>query len=321
MALSLKAAVAASSQALGEPSEIVGGESATAPRFELFHAANSICSQKVRTVLAHKRIPYVSHQMNIFTGETYLPDHVRLRMLGCGALGLPLVSGHSGSTSVAGGGCDPAVVPTLVDWETGRVLVDSRRICDMLDQVGDPAERLRPPGLDAGIDSELAVIDDLPNYQMLAGRPPGEDRRPAHRRGSNGVDFARQKVKRCDDYLARSEGDETLTLAYRAKRAKELDAAERLFSPTAMRDAYAHVGAACRALDETLSARRTRWLFSDRPSMADLFWGLELIRIKNMAAASIWEDAGLHGVQAFLEQAEQLPSIRAAVLDWPGAIY
>ena len=321
MAMSLKAAVAAASEILDQPSEIVGRDGGSEPRFDLFHGANSICSQKVRTVLAHKRIGYVSHQMNIFTGETYLPDHVRLRMLGCRALGLPLVSGHSGSTSVAGGGCDPAVVPTLIDWQTGRVMVDSRRICDALDRLGDPAEALRPPELNVRIDAELAVIDDLPNYQMLAGLPPGEDRRPAHRRGSNGIDFALQKVKRCETYLAEWQDDETLTLAYGAKRAKEHDAAERLFSPTAMQDAYARMGEACRALDRTLSGRRTAWLFSDQPTMADLFWGLELIRIKNMSAAAIWEDAGLHGVQSFLDQAERLPAIRSAVLDWSGALY
>jgi 2,5-dichlorohydroquinone reductive dechlorinase len=33
----------------------------TTPRFELFRAANSICSQKVRAVLAHHAMPYVEH--------------------------------------------------------------------------------------------------------------------------------------------------------------------------------------------------------------------------------------------------------------------
>lgn len=36
-----------------------------APRFERFHAGLSICSQKVRAVLAEKVIPYVSHEMVI----------------------------------------------------------------------------------------------------------------------------------------------------------------------------------------------------------------------------------------------------------------
>ena len=320
MGASLTDAVAAAAGALARPAEIVGDDGDT-PRFTLFHAANSICSQKVRTVLAHRRIGYVSCQMNIFTGETYQPDHVRLRMLGCGELGLPLVSGHSGSTSVAAGGCDPAVVPTLIDWRTGRVMVDSRRICRALDELGDASERLRPPGLEAEVDAELAVVDDLPNYQVLAGLPPGEDRRPPHRRGSNGIDFALEKVKRCDRYLAEYQGDETLTQAYEAKRAKERDAAERLFSPEAMRLTYARMGEACRALEDRLAARRTTWLLADRPTMADLFWGLELTRIKNMSAAAIWEDAGLHRVEQFLAETEQLESIRTAVIDWLGALF
>ena len=165
------------------------------------------------------------------------------------------------------------------------------------------------------------MVDDLPNYQVLAGLPPGEDRRPAHRRGSNGIDFALEKVRRCDRYLAEWQDDETLTLAYAAKRAKERQAAEQLFTPAAMRLTYARMGEACRALEDRLAARDTRWLFADRPTLADLFWGLELIRIRNMSAATIWEDAGLHHVERFLADTEQLEAIRTAVIDWPGALF
>ena len=52
------------------------------PRFALYHAANSICSQKVRVVLAQLQLSYSSHALNIFAGETYLPSYVRLRLLG-----------------------------------------------------------------------------------------------------------------------------------------------------------------------------------------------------------------------------------------------
>ena len=39
----------------------------------LYHAQNSICSQKVRAVLAATSQPYTSHLLNIFKGETYDP--------------------------------------------------------------------------------------------------------------------------------------------------------------------------------------------------------------------------------------------------------
>ena len=42
---------------------IVGAGADATPRFELFHAGLSMCSQKVRAVLAEKAIPYTSHEL------------------------------------------------------------------------------------------------------------------------------------------------------------------------------------------------------------------------------------------------------------------
>ena len=143
----LESLVADAAAALGDGARHVGLESDVAPRFELFNGPNSICSQKVRAVLAHHQIPYRSHSMNMFIGQTYLPQYVRLRMAGCDALGGPLMTVHTGSTSVAHGGCDPAVVPTLVDRETSQVIVDSKRICFYLDAMVDATAQLRPAAL------------------------------------------------------------------------------------------------------------------------------------------------------------------------------
>src|SRR5689334_1021897 len=47
--------------AMADPDRtIIVGDSAT-PRFELFHAASSLCSQKARTVLHEKQLPYRSN--------------------------------------------------------------------------------------------------------------------------------------------------------------------------------------------------------------------------------------------------------------------
>ena len=115
-------------------------------------------------------MPYLSHDLNMFVGQTYLPGYVRLRMLGCEHHGGTLVSHHSGSTSAAAHGSDGAVVPTLVDWGTGEVVVDSHRICLHLDGQMAEAKRLRPAPLAASIEEDLDLIDHMPNYQMLMGR-------------------------------------------------------------------------------------------------------------------------------------------------------
>ena len=190
MTEALVSIVERASQALGGGD---GGAGDERPRFELFHAANSICSQKVRTVLAQHGLSYASHMVNLFQGQTYLPDYVRLRMVGCETLGGALVAHHSGSTATSAGGCDGAVVPTLVDWRSDEVMVDSKRICLHLDAQVAEADRLRPADLAATIDDELAVVDNLPNYQMLMGRTPSASEAEATKGGVGGA-FSQRKV-------------------------------------------------------------------------------------------------------------------------------
>ena len=297
------------------------GASEPPPRFELFHAPNSICSQKVRTVLAYHRIPHAAHTVNIFAGQTYLPSYVRLRLLGCARSAMPLAATHSGSTSASQGGCDAAVVPTLVDWTAGEVVVDSKRICLYLDTAHGGPDTLMPPALADVIERELSVVDNLPNYQMLMGKPPQADDGAPARGGGNGPGFSLKKVERCDGYLAQFADDEDLVQAYTAKRAKEMDAANRLFSPDAMRSAYLAAETECRNLDDKLGASGTPWLFGQAATMADLFWMVELLRMKNMGAAGFWEAGRLPRVARFVSDAEGLPAIRTAILDWPGALF
>ena len=318
---SLESLVAEACTTLGVPARHIGPETDASPRFELFNGPNSICSQKVRAVLAQHQIPYLSHSMNMFIGQTYLPQYVRLRMCGCVALGGPLMTVHSGSTSVSNGGCDPAVVPTLVDWQTRQVIVDSKRICLYLDSLVEPTAQMCPAELTDRIDAQLDVIDNLPNYQMLSGKPPGEDTRPASQHGKTGVEFALGKVARCDHYLAQCADDPTLVRAYSAKRAKEASAAEQLFCADAMRAAYDKAESACADLEQLLQGRSTAWLLDERFTMADLYWAIELLRMQNMGAQGFWVDGKRPAVAAFAERAATLSALRSAILDWPGATF
>ena len=288
------------------------------PCFELFHAANSICSHKVRAVLAHHDVPWAGHSLDIFKGETYLPGYVRLRMLGCAHYGGALVAWHSGSTATSAGGCDGAVVPTLVDWESSSVIVDSMRICRHLDDKIGFEQRLRPPALSGAIDAELGIVDNLPNYQMLMGRNSGEGKAGATRSGIGSI-LSERKVAWCDLYLAAYPDDAPLVAAYTAKRAKELSAVDELFSAEAMRNAYARAKRALIDLDDRLHDRSSVWLFGERVTMADLFWGIELLRMDNVGAAHLWN--ALPHVARYAEATWNLPAIRSAIIDWPDATF
>ena len=145
---------AAARAAVLDPNRItvVGGN--PNPRFELFHAASSLCSQKVRTVLNEKALPYRSNDMRILgsmepsglvPAEHYSPAYIRLRLIAARELGANFVSGYSGRTSVETEGFDPCVVPLLVDYQEGRVIADSQRICCYLDAVGRrPVQLIQP---------------------------------------------------------------------------------------------------------------------------------------------------------------------------------
>jgi 2,5-dichlorohydroquinone reductive dechlorinase len=307
------------SAALGKEEIIGRAPPGEMPRFALYHAANSICSQKVRVALAELQFSYSSHALNIFAGQTYLPSYVRLRLIGCERGGLPLVVTHTGSTSTSAGGCDPAVVPTLVDRHRDEVIVDSVRICLYLDSLAPDSRRLRPRSMEMAIDAELDIVDNLPNYQMLVGRPIGKDVRPQKLRENDGVSFSMSKVRRCDQYLAEFADDQALVRAYQAKRSKELSAAERLFSEAAMENAYSQASAACAALNSRLERSHSTWLTGSSASLADLFWAVELLRMKNLGAAHIWEQDRLPALQRYVAAAESLESVCSAVLKWPGA--
>lgn len=316
---SVRALVKSIAANLGTDGELVGGTSGNDVEFSLFNGPNSICSQKARAILAYHGVPYTSHSMNMFVGQTYMPDYVRLRMIGCRSAGLPLVSRHSGSGSVKRSGCDPAVVPTLVDWRTDSVVVDSLHICQFIDALFPDEERLIPRHLAGQIERELEIVDQLPNYQMLMGLPPGEDTRPAARRGDDGTAFAMSKVKRCDTALAEHEEDPELVEAYSAKREKEYMAATHHLAPEGMRAAYDTAQREIDELDGRLSQSQERFLFGSDPTMADIFWGIELLRMENLGAVGLWRDGSHERVEAYLGTIRTLPALRLSVTDWPGS--
>jgi 2,5-dichlorohydroquinone reductive dechlorinase len=230
------------------------------------------------------------------------------------------VSHHSGSTSAAAGGCDGVVVPTLIDWQTGEVIVDSKRICLHLDAQMPEAARLRPRSLADAIDAELSIVDNLPNYQMLMGRRPSASEDAATKSGTGGS-FSQRKVAWCDHYLQEHTDEAALVQAYTAKRAKELSAATELFTPEAMQAAYDRAAAALKEFERKLEQGNGRWLFGETVTMADLFWSIELLRMKNTGVATYWEEGRLPHVEQFAAAGEALRAVRAAVIDWPGAVF
>ena len=305
---------------LDRTTKLVGCSELLPPRYTLFHAANSICSQKVRAVLAHHRCEYLSHEMSIVAGHTYLPSYVRLRLIGCASAELPLVTTHRGSTAASKFGCDPAVVPTLVDLLAGEVVVDSKVICRRIDADFPEKQRLWPTALADAIDAEIDIVDALPNYQMLVGGLGDDDCRPAGLRAQDGATFSMAKVARCDAQIATHSGVPDLIAAFGAKRAKELHAAQTLFSLDNVRQAHDTVRRACETLDDRLRVA-VPWLFGSCPTMADLFWVIALLRMENLGADGFWAGGRLPRVEELLRKGRRLFAVRIAVVEYPGAYW
>ncbi|MBT7954054.1 MAG: glutathione S-transferase family protein [Rhodospirillaceae bacterium] len=73
---------------------------------ELYQFGNSVCVQKVRITLAEKGLDYKTHEVNLFTGEQYDPEYLKLNPKG--------------------------VVPTLM--ADGQPVNESTLICEFLDE-------------------------------------------------------------------------------------------------------------------------------------------------------------------------------------------
>lgn len=289
----------------------VGTRGVGARHLELFHAAVSPCSQKVRAVLAALDLPHEAVSMGLFQGDSYLPPYVRLRLFACDALGLPLQASHTGSAGVQQCGADAAVVPTLIDWEAERVLVDSRRICVYLDDLcGSP---LRPAGLRATVDEQLLRVDALPNYPIFVSH--GLRRAGAASPFRSGADVAMAKVARCDRYIAECAPDDPVVRGYAAKRAKEWSAARGLFSAAAIQQAQARLDASLDGLEADLRGRSTAWLLADSLTLADLVWGVELVRLHGLDPALLGAEGLRPNVAAYHQRLAQWPAIRSAVAD------
>lgn len=99
------------------------GDGPAGPGLTLYHAEHSTCSQKVRLVLAEKRLDWNSRLVDLATNEHLTPGYLAINPNG--------------------------VVPTLV--HDGEVVTDSSVICEYLDEVfaapplmpGDPLARAR----------------------------------------------------------------------------------------------------------------------------------------------------------------------------------
>jgi glutathione S-transferase len=287
------------------------------PRFELFHAASSLCSQKVRTVLNEKALSYRSNEMIILSSmgtdglimaEHYSPAYIRLRLIAARELGREYVSGYSGRTSVETEGFDPCVVPLLVDYQAGRVIADSKRICLYLDAVSSQPIQLVPddPEERAEVMRQVSIVDEIPNGTLLYGFHPDSDLRP-HLLKSTMETVYDYKVMALESLIAANAGEPELVAAYRAKIVKESGGKNVCRDPQFQRAARTHVRGLLTDLERDLAAKSFSRPNRNSFSLADVLWGVNLVRLNYLGLSSMWDE--LPHVKAYFNALIRRPSL------------
>ncbi len=314
------AALAAANKVLnnGFRNKVVNGVKNADPRFELYHAGTSLCSYKVRVVLAEKNISYVSHDMmlpgvGLGVPENYHPSYLRLRMLG--AANDQLVSGYTGGSSVSTEGFDPCVVPTLVDKQVQKVIVDSSAICYYIDSTVENT-RLIPPDMAADIKTQTDIVDRTPHVALFYGATPNKDHRPELIKFvTKGIHL--KKVKFLERMMASVQNEPALVAAYKAKIAKEKGGGQFVKNDTCMETALQIMVADIEQLEQGLTASNGAWLCGEQYTLADIMWTISLYRMRWLGLESLWTEGRRPQVGKYTQRAYKRPSFKAAVLDWP----
>lgn len=292
-------------------------------RFVLFHAAMSFCSQKVRATLLQRGVAYESNEMsilasrdrdgNLVAAENYGAEYVRLRRSGKLIEVGGLAESYSGMSSVSLCGLDACAVPTLVDLETGEVIVDSLRICVHIDSVVGGSEPLIPSADQdrQRVFRQLEAVDATPHPGLLYGFHPYGDRRPQVLRDAMKTVYD-EKLETLAALTARHSADLGVVEAYHAKISKE-SAGRAVQHDAVFQEA---IRKATRELlvqlNLDLQKTTTDWLCSNSLSLADIFWAVSLIRLRYLGLAVLWDDLPL--VEAYYRMVTSLQSVREEVI-------
>ncbi|MEO0367187.1 MAG: glutathione S-transferase family protein [Pseudomonadota bacterium] len=303
--------------------KLVGEAAGGKPRFELYHSGPSLCSHKCRTTLAEKGIPYMSHDMSIMpvgkaVPQNYRPSYVRMRLLA--ASNHNFASSYNGESSVTNQGLDPCVVPTLLDHQEHRVVVDSQQICEYLDANAGELNSLVPENQRDAIMAQIALVDQAPHVAFLYGQHPEEDNRPEGvRKNLTGVHAKKNRVLAAILKLPEVANDPVLKAAYESKIAKEDAAAAFTCDEESMRETYRMMATHVDTLEAALESHSGQFVLGDEYTMADMMWVISLYRLKWGGLARLWEDQDRPKLQQYLQREFERPSFRSAIVDWPGA--
>lgn len=241
---------------------------------ELYSASESLCSQKVKLVLAEKNLEWKSHLLNLLTFENLQPNYIQLNPKG--------------------------VVPTLI--HDGRVVTDSAMIVQYLDEQF-PHPKLTPaePTLQENMKGWIELQNQFPMRELMYG----------NFRGIEGIVLRRsvQIKQRLLPQLMQAHPE--LHAQYEAKlkdvrqwnstiqNRKEIASINRTIEPMLTR------------LETQLT--QTEWLCGVTYSLADVMWTAVLNRLEKLKFGYLWADNTCPALSAYLDRLKARPTFKAAI--------
>ena len=299
------------------------------PRFELLHTALSICSQKVRTVLAEKGVPYSSREMitptmagiggNKSIADNYRPGFVRLRIHAGGKKRMDrLNESHTLRTSAHLEGFDACVVPLLIDRKNHRAIVDSYEICAYIDRVLPDINPLVPDGRDKAqqVMDQVRVVDEIPNPGQLYAFHEDDPRPDFLKKAMNGIyerkcNMLRQMIKENID-------DKVLVKAYQAKLNREAGGGKVQRDPIFLAGIKREFEEIIGKLNTQLEHVKGPWVCGADFTLADAVWGVNLFRMHWLGHAYLWDDYPM--VREYAYRTYRRPSIWEDTINWPAPV-
>jgi glutathione S-transferase len=241
---------------------------------ELYDSCGSLCSQKVKLVLAEKNLKWKNHSLNLLTCENLQPSYIRLNPKG--------------------------VVPTLI--HDGKVITDSVVIIRYLDEqfphpLLTPAESLLQEKMSGWIDLQ----NQFPMRELMYG----------NYRGIEGA-VLRRSVQIKQKLLPKLiQENPELKEQYEAKLNDVRQWNVSIQDVNEIANINGRIEPILAQLEEQLS--QTDWLCDTTYSLADVVWTAVLNRLDELKFSYLWAENTRPALKAYFNRIKARPSFKIAI--------
>ncbi|NJK58573.1 MAG: glutathione S-transferase family protein [Pleurocapsa sp. SU_5_0] len=241
---------------------------------ELYNAFDSLCSQKVKLVLAEKNLEWKNHSLNLLTFENLQPSYIRLNPKG--------------------------VVPTLI--HDGKVITDSAVIVRYLDkQFPHPLLTPTEPLLQEKMKSWINLQNQFPMRELMYGNYQGIEGAVLRRSVQIKQKLLPQLMQANPELKEQYEAkfNDVRQWNFSIQDANEIATINAKIEPMLAQ------------LEEQLS--QTDWLCGATYSLADAVWTAVLNRLGELKFGYLWADDTHPALKAYLSRVKARPSFRKAI--------